>query len=196
MTQTIAQQAVAQLFTQARSHHLWTDRSVSEATLIELYDTMKWGPTAVNLAPGRFVFITSEAAKAKLYPHLMGSNVEQVRLAPVTVIVAQDTRFFDHATRLFPAIDTTELFAGDAALSEATAFRNSSLQGAYAILAARALGLDTCPMSGFDNNAIDEAFFAGISWRSNFIFTLGYGDHEKLYPRGPRLDFEEACRIA
>ncbi|MDR3464398.1 MAG: malonic semialdehyde reductase [Xanthobacteraceae bacterium] len=195
MSQPISLEAVEQIFTAARSHHAWTDRPVSADELKSLYEIMKWGPTSVNSGPARLVFVQSDAGKEKLYPALMEANVAQVRAAPVTAIVAFDERFFDHVKDLFPAYDATALFAGDRKLRQETAFRNSSMQGAYLIIAARALGLDACPMSGFDNAKVDEAFFQNGTWRSNFICTLGHGDGTKLWPRGPRLAFEDVCRV-
>jgi 3-hydroxypropanoate dehydrogenase len=192
---SLTKEALAQVFTDARSHHAWLPLPVNDALLKEIYEIGKWGPTSLNANPARLVFLKSNQAKEKILPALMGSNLDQVRSAPVTVIVASDEKFFDHLPKLFPAFDARPMFAGNQELSESTAFRNSSLQGAYFLLAARSLGLDVCPMSGFDNAKVDEAFFAGTSWKSNFIFTMGYGDAEKLYPRGPRLDFEEACRV-
>jgi 3-hydroxypropanoate dehydrogenase len=191
----LAEPALAQLFTEARSHHLWKAEPVSDDTLRRLYDLMKWGPTSVNANPARLLLLRSPEAKERLYPALLGSNVEQVRSAPVTAIVAYDERYIDLLPRLFPAYDVKPLFEGDAKLTYDTAFRNSSLQGAYLIIAARALGLDTCPMSGFDNQKVDEAFFRGTTWRANFLCTLGHGDAAGLSPRGPRLAFEEACRL-
>jgi 3-hydroxypropanoate dehydrogenase len=161
-----------------------------------VFDLAKWAPTSVNSLPARFLFVKSQAAKAKLIPALAESNVPQVAQAPVTVIVAYDERFFDELPTLFPAFDAKSMFASNPALSEQTAFRNGSLQGAYFMLAARALGLDVGPMSGFDNAKVDEAFFKGTSWKSNFLCNVGYGDAEKLFPRGPRLSFEQACKIA
>ncbi len=197
MSQPLTPDAVTTLFTQARSHHAWLDRPVEERLLTELYDLAKWGPTSMNSGPARILFVKSAAAKERLYPALMGSNVEQVRSAPVTVIVAHDLEFYEKLPRLAPHIPhAREWFAGNEQAIRETAFRNSSLQGAYLIFAARALGLDSCAMSGFDNAKVDETFFKGTNWRSNFIFTLGYGDSSKLHPRGPRLEFEEACRIA
>jgi 3-hydroxypropanoate dehydrogenase len=195
MTAPLSPAAQAQLFTAARSHHAWKPIPVEAATLRELYDLFKWGPTAVNLAPARFVFVTSETARERLYPALQDSNVDQVRTAPVTVIVAYDERFYDYNARLFPAYDTTGMFAENATLSTETAFRNSTLQGAYALLAARTLGLDICPMSGFFADKVDQEFFAGTTWRANFLFTLGYADPSGTHPRGPRLSFDEACSV-
>lgn len=196
--QPIAPAALAQLFTDARSHHHWTARKVSDETLKSLYELIKWGPTSGNLQPARLVFVRSEEGRAKLYPALegMGSNKDQVAEAPVTVIVAQDSQFFEEAPRLFPRMNVKPMFEADAAFAESIAYRSSSLSGAYLMLAARGLGLDVCPMSGFHNAILDEAFFKGTTWKANFICTLGYGDDERLYPRDPRLTFEEACRLA
>jgi len=196
MNTPIAKSSIQQLFTEARTHHAWKDKPVSDELLKEIYDLAKWGPTSANASPLRIVFVKSKAAKEKLLSALAGPNVEQVRAAPVTAILAYDQKFFDHLPRLFPAYDMRPMFAGNASLSEQTAFRNSSLQGAYFILAVRALGLDAGPMSGFDNAKVDQAFFEKSSWKSNFICNIGYGDAEKLYPRGPRLSFDEACVIA
>ena len=195
MRYPIPNESIEQLFTKARSHRSWIERPVSQETLRELYEVTKWAPTSVNLAPARFVFVQTELAKEKLYPYLMDSNVEQVRSAPVTVIIAYDEKFYANAERLYPAYDTTDYFKNDPKISSDTAFRNSSLQGAYLIMAARALGLDTNSMSGFDNAGVDKAFFAGTDLRSNFLFTLGYGDDSKLFSRGPRLSFDEVCQF-
>ena len=195
MRYPIPNESIELLFTKARSHRSWTERPVSQETLRELYEVMKWAPTSVNLAPARFVFVQTELAKEKLYPYLMDSNVEQVRSAPVTVIIAYDEKFYANAERLYPAYDTTDYFNNDPKISYDTAFRNSSLQGAYLIMAARALGLDTNPMSGFDNAGVDKAFFAGTDLKSNFLCTLGYGDDSKLFARGPRLSFDEVCQF-
>lgn len=193
----ITQDALDQLFTDARSHHHWTDKKVSDESLRALYELAKWGPTSGNLQPARIVFVRSEEGKRKLYPALegMGSNPEQVRAAPVTVIVAQDTRFFDEAPRLFPRMNFKPMFEADAVFAESIAYRSSSLTGAYLMMAARGLGLDVCPMSGFHNAILDEGFFKGTTWKANFIFTLGHGDDTRLYPRDPPLTFEEACRF-
>jgi 3-hydroxypropanoate dehydrogenase len=196
MNTPIPKSSIQQLFTEARTHHAWKDKPVADELLKEIYDLAKWGPTSANASPLRIVFVKSKAAKEKLLSALAGPNVEPVRAAPVTAILAYDQKFFDHLPRLFPAYDMRPMFAGNASLSEQTAFRNSSLQGAYFILAVRALGLDAGPMSGFDNAKVDQAFFEKSSWRSNFICNIGYGDVEKLYPRGPRLSFDEACVIA
>jgi 3-hydroxypropanoate dehydrogenase len=194
--QPTSKEAIQNLFTEARTHHAWTSKQVPETLLRELYDIMKWGPTSANCLPMRAVFVQGAAAKEKLLPALMGGNVDQVKAAPVTAIIAYDEKFYTELPRLFPAMPGAKnMFESNATLSQATAFRNSSLQGGYLILAARALGLDACPMSGFDNGAVDKAFFSGTTWKSNFICNLGYGDASKLFPRGPRLSFEEACKI-
>ncbi len=193
MANKLSDDALKQLFTEARTHHAWTDKPVSEETLHELFELAKWGPTSVNGQPARVVFLQSEAAKKRLFPALVASNVAQVQSAPVTVIVAHDEMFHHRLRELFPAYDTTGYFENDSKTRLDTAFRNGTLQGAYLILAARALGLDTCPMSGFDNAAVDAEFFAGTTLKSNFIFTLGYGDVSALYPRGPRLRLDEVC---
>lgn len=191
----LPKQALDQLFTEARTHHAWQPKPVADGVLRNLYDLAKWGPTSANSQPMRLVFAKSKEGKEKLIPALMGSNVEQVKAAPVTVIVAHDERFYDHLPVLFPAFDARPMFASNEALSRESALRNGSLQGAYLMLAARSLGLDVGPMSGFDNAKVDAAFFKGSSWKSNFLCNIGYGDASKLYPRGPRLSFEQAARI-
>lgn len=195
MRSPLSESALAQLFTEARSHHHFRPDPVSDETLHTLYELCKWGPTSVNSNPARILYIRSPAEKERLLPHLLGSNVEQVRAAPVVAIVAYDAHYLDQITRLFPAVDVRPYFAGNEGLIRDTAFRNSTLQGAYFIMAARALGLDVCPMSGFNNAGVDEAFFQDRGWRSNFLCTLGYGDDTRLFPRGPRLRFDEACDI-
>jgi 3-hydroxypropanoate dehydrogenase len=188
--------SIQQLFTEARTHHAWQDKPVADELLQEIYDLTKWGPTSANASPLRIVFVKSKSAKEKLLPAIAGPNVEQVRAAPVTAVIAYDQKFYDQLPTLFPAYDFRPMFASNPSLSEQTAFRNSSLQGAYFILAARALGLDAGPMSGFDNAKVDQAFFEGTTWKSNFLCNIGYGDTAKLHPRGPRLSFDEACIIA
>lgn len=184
------------LFRSARSQRKWTDRPVGRETLRQIYELAKLGPTSANCLPMRIVFAESREAKEKLKPCLGSNNVEKVMAAPVTAIVAYDLAFADHLPRLFPYADAKSWFTGNEALTAATALRNGSLQGAYLIVAARALGLDCGPMSGFDNAAVDAAFFAGTTWRSNFLCSLGYGDHGVLGDRLPRFDFEEVCRFA
>lgn len=183
------------LFRQARTHNGWTDHPVADDTLREFYDLLKFGPTSVNSGPTRIVFIKTPAAKERLLTAVSAGNQEKTRTAPVTAIVAHDLAFYDKLGKLFPHADAAAWFRGNDALIEETAFRNSSLQGAYMIMAARAVGLDCGPMSGFDRAKVDAEFFAGTSLRSNFLCNLGYGDASKLYPRAPRLEFEEACSI-
>lgn len=195
MTISLDNNALNQLFTQARTFSAWQDKAVTTEQLHQLYELTKFAPTSTNGSPARFVFVTSPEAKAKLKPALAEGNVAKTMSAPVTVIVAADYDFYDYLPQLFPQTDAKSWFVGNQALIDATAFRNSSLQGAYLIMAARALGLDTGAMSGFDNATVDAAFFAGTNTRSNFLINLGYGDVAKLYPRNPRLSFEQAALI-
>jgi nitroreductase len=184
------------LFTEARTHSAWTPKDVSDQELRDIYDLLKWGPTSANSCPARIVFVRSAPKKEQLIACLSPLNVDKVRSAPVTAIIAFDERFYDWMPKLLPhAPKYREVFVVDKALSETTAFRNSSLQGGYFILAARALGLDCGPMSGFENKKLDETFFAGSSWKSNFICNIGHAEPKKAMPRSPRLDFGEACRI-
>ncbi len=202
--------ALDQIFRSARTHNGWRDKPVSDETLRQLYELMKWGPTSANASPARFVFLRSQEAKARLLPTLAPGNIEKTMSAPVTVIVAYDLLFYQKMATLFPHNPgMAGLFAANPQLVETTARRNSSLQGAYMMLAARMLGLDVGPLSGFDNAKLDEEFFsagkecAGCDQeffpeghvRSNFLCNLGYGDPDKLLPRLPRLAFEEACSI-
>jgi 3-hydroxypropanoate dehydrogenase len=187
--------ALDQLFRQARTFNGFLDQPVSDETIHALYDLLKWGPTSANASPARFVFVRSPEAKAKLKPALLPGNVDKTMAAPVTVIVAHDLEFYEHLPTLFPHADARSWFVGNQPLIDATAFRNGSLQGAYLMLAARALGLDCGPMSGFDADQVNAAFFAGTAVRANFLVNLGYGDPASLHPRGPRLPFETACRI-
>lgn len=196
MNASIAPELTQKIFTAARTHHAWLEREVGDDMLSKIFDVAKWGPTSVNSQPARFLFLKSQAAKTKLLPALRGTNAQQVQAAPVTVVIAFDEKFYDELPVLFTAFDAKALFVGDPELSADTAFRNSALQGAYFMLAARALGLDVGPMSGFDNAKVDETFFTGTSWKSNFLCNIGYGDHSKLFPRGPRLSFDQASRIA
>jgi 3-hydroxypropanoate dehydrogenase len=193
--QALDANALAQLFTDARTHHGFLDKEIPDDILRQLYDLTKWAPTAFNASPARFVFVKSKAAKEKLAQALMPNNVEQTLQAAVTVIVATDSEFYEHLPRLYPAYDARPIFANNPALADLAGFRNGTLQGAYLLLAARALGLDGGAMSGFDNAKLDELFFPEGKVRSNFLLNLGYGDQSKLYPRGPRLAFEEAARI-
>jgi 3-hydroxypropanoate dehydrogenase len=185
-----------QIFRAARTHNGFIDEAVTNDTLREIHDLLKWGPTSANSSPGRFVFVKSQAAKEKLRPALSEGNRNKTMAAPVTAIVAYDTEFYDKLPKLFPHTDARNWFAGNPPLIETTAFRNGTLQGAYLIIAARVLGLDCGPMSGFDNAKVDAAFFPEGKWKSNFLCNLGYGDPAKVRPRNPRLSFEEACVIA
>lgn len=195
MPESLPKSAMQQLFSEARTHNGFLPKEVDNETLRSLYDLLKWGPTSANGSPGRFVFVKSAAAKEKLLGAVAPGNIEKVKSAPVTVIIAEDREFYEKLPKLFPHADAKSWFAGNAPLIESTAFRNSSLQGAYLMIAARALGLDCGPMSGFDAAKLDASFFAGTTWRANFICNLGYGDESKLYPRLPRLEFSEACQI-
>jgi 3-hydroxypropanoate dehydrogenase len=183
------------LFRNARTHSAWLDKQVEDALLMRAFDLAKMGPTSANCSPMRVVFVKSKAAKEKLKPCLSEGNMEKTMTAPVTAIIAHDMEFYEKLPKLFPHADARSWFAGNDAVIQATAFRNGSLQGAYFMLAARSLGLDCGPMSGFDNAKVDAAFFAGSKIKSNFLCNLGYGDASKLYPRSPRLEFAEACRI-
>jgi len=188
--------ALDKIFRNARTHSAWQDRPVTDETLRELYDLLKWGPTSANGSPGRFLFIRSREAKERLRPVLSPGNVEKTMAAPVTAVVAYDSLFYDKLPQLFPhSASMRGLFVANPQLADETAKRNSALQGGYLIIAARALGLDCGPMSGFDNAMLDAEFFPEGQWKSNFLVNLGYGDGEKLFPRGPRLEFEEAATI-
>jgi 3-hydroxypropanoate dehydrogenase len=195
MADTLTQPALDQLFLAARTQNKWLETPVSEDKLRELYDLLKMAPTSANCSPARFVFIRSPEAKAKLKQALSPGNYEKTMTAPVTVIVAHDLHFYDKLPTLFPHADARSWFAGNPSLADTTAFRNGTLQGAYLIMAARAVGLDSGAMSGFDNAKVDELFFAGQPWKSNFLVNLGYGDASGLFPRSPRLPFDEACRF-
>ena len=196
MSEPLSDSALDQLFRTARTYNFYLDRSVSEDQLRAIWDLMKYGPTSANALPARIIWCVSDEAKAKLAAIAMPANAEKILKAPVTAIIAMDHQFFEHLPDLFPHTDARSWFVGNEALAETTAFRNSSLQGAYFILAARALGLDTGPMSGFDNAAVDAAFFGDRpSVKSNFISTLGYGDPAIIFERSPRPDFERFNRI-
>ena len=186
---------LAPLFADARTFNAFEDRPVPPGLLRDLYDHAKWGPTAANTCPARFVFVTSPEGRARLCDCVNPGNVAKVASAPVTVIVAGDSRFYDEMPKLFPARDYRSVFAGKDALIADMLARNVPLQGAYLMLAARGLGLDCGPMSGFDTAKLDAAFFPDGRWQANFICALGYGRPDSLFPRNPRLDFEEACRI-
>jgi 3-hydroxypropanoate dehydrogenase len=192
---TLTDSALDQIFRTARTHGAWQDRPVTDEQLHALYELMKFGPTSLNTNPVRLVFVKSAEAKAKLKPVLAPGNVDKTMAAPVTVIVGYDLAFYEKLPQLVLHMDARPMFIGKDAHIQTTAFRNGSLQGAYLMIAARALGLDCGPMSGFDNAKLDEAFFAGTSIKSNFLCNLGYGEAEKLRPRGPRLAFDEAASI-
>ena len=183
------------LFTQARTHNAWQPRAIESDLLERLYALAKMGPTSANCSPARFVFVQSAAAKARLKPMLLESNVDKTMSAPVTVIVGSDQAFYEQLPKLFPHADAKSWFVGNQALIESTAFRNSSLQGAYLMLAARSLGLDCGPMSGFDQAKVDAEFFSGTTVKSNFLINIGYGDASVLFPRSPRLSFADACQV-
>ena len=185
-----------QLFDHARTQNGFLDQAIDDATLRRLYDMMKWGPTSANSSPARIVFVSSPAAKARLLAAMDRGNVEKTRSAPVTAIIGMDMAFYEKLPKLLPHADAKSWFAGKPALIEGTAFRNSSLQGGYLIIAARALGLDCGPMSGFDAARLDATFWAGTTVKTNFVCSLGRGDPAKVFPRSPRLDFDEACSIA
>ena len=183
------------LFRQSRSRNAWKSETLPEETWRELYDLVKYAPTSMNLAPARFVFVTTEAGKARLGPHLMDSNRAKMLSAPCTVIIGQDMDFYEKLPELFPIRpEAIGMYRNNRALSDVTAFRNATLQGGYLIMAARAMGLDVGPMSGFDNAGVDAEFFAGTTVKSNFLCSLGHGADE-AFPRLPRLAFEDACKV-
>lgn len=210
MDKRLNEEGMNLLFREARTHAHWLDKPVGDDTLRELYDLMKWAPTSMNASPARILFLRTPEAKQRLLPALASGNVDKTLAAPVTAIIGYDLHFYEKLPQLFPHNPgARNLYANAPELAEVTARRNSSLQGAYFIMAARALGLDCGPMSGFDNTKVDQEFFeagkqvdanqqefftAG-SVRSNFLCNLGYADHSKVYPRSPRLDFDEACKI-
>jgi 3-hydroxypropanoate dehydrogenase len=187
--------ALDTLFRHARSHNRWSERPVADTLLVQVFELMKWGPTSANCSPARIVFVKSAAAKERLVACMDPGNVDKTRSAPVIAIVGMDMEFHEKLPQLFPHTDARSWFAGNPAKIEETAFRNSSLQGGYLIMAARALGLDCGPMSGFNPQLVNQAFFAGSTVRVNFVCGLGYGSGEQLHARSPRLSFEQACRI-
>jgi 3-hydroxypropanoate dehydrogenase len=189
----LGEDALKTLFTEARTQNHFSDAPVPEETLHQIYDLLKFGPTSANSSPARFVFLRSPESRQRLQPALSVGNVAKTMAAPVTVIVAYDPFFYDKLPKLFPHADARAWFAGNAELAEETAFRNSTLQGAYLMIAARALGLDVGPMSGFDRAQLDRIFFAESGWKSNFLVNLGHGTNEGVFPRAPRLDFADAC---
>jgi 3-hydroxypropanoate dehydrogenase len=196
MSEKLAEAALDQLFRTARTYNAFLPKEVTDEQLHALYELAKFGPTSANSSPMRLVFVKSAAAKEKLKPFLSEGNRAKTMAAPVTAIVANDHAFYEKLPQLFPHADARSWFVGNQPLIDTTAFRNATLQGAYVIMAARALGLDCGPMSGFDNAGVDEAFFAGTTVKSNFLINIGYGDSSRdLFPRSPRLAFEEACRV-
>jgi len=195
MTHAVSDEALDTIFRCARSQNKWLDKPVSPALLMAVYDLMRFGPTSANISPARIVFVVSPEARARLKPHLLPTNIEKTMTAPAVAIVGYDLDFPDHLPRLFPHNPGAKDWFNDPAHRQTTAFRNGSLQGGYLIIAARALGLDCGPMSGFSNDGVDREFFAGTNVRSNFICGLGYGDPSGLFERNPRLSFDEACEI-
>ena len=184
------------IFRSARTQNSWRPEAVADALLRRVYDLMQWGPTSANCSPARFIFVISKDAKEKLKPALMGGNVDKTMAAPVTAIVGYDTKFYELLPELFPHDQTARSwFEGNAALSQETAFRNGTLQGAYLMIAARSLGLDCGPMSGFDQGKVNNAFWPEGRVKANFLCNIGYGDDTAIFPRSPRLGFERACQI-
>lgn len=195
MSNILSDQGLDLIFRDARTHSHWRPGEVSDVLLEALYDLAKMAPTSANCSPMRIVFVRTKAAKARLRPALDSGNVDKTMAAPVTAIIGYDMQFYDLLPKLFPQADARSWFAGKDAKIAETAFRNGSLGGAYFILAARALGLDCGPMSGFDNAKLDAEFFPDGRIKSNFLCNLGYGDPDKLHPRAPRLEFAEACKV-
>jgi 3-hydroxypropanoate dehydrogenase len=195
LTDALPQPCLAQLFSEARTHNAWFEGDVSDALLHEIVDLVKLAPTSANCSPARFLFVKSREAKEKLKPHLSEGNRDKTMKAPVCTIVGYDLDFYKHLPKLFPHADAKSWFEGNEAKIFDTAFRNGTLQGAYLIMAARALGLDCGPMSGFDNKGVDRDFFAGTNIKSNFLCSLGHGDASVLFPRSPRFSFDEMARI-
>ena len=194
-TNPLDEEALNLVFGEARSMNGWQDKDVSDAMIHSLYDLTKMGPTSTNCSPARFVFVKSEAEKAKFEPALLPNNISKVMTAPVVAIIGYDLDFSDHMTKLFPHMDVAPMYKGNDEMNVSTAFRNSSLQGAYFMMVCRALGLDCGPMSGFSNELVDKTFFENTNIKSNFLCCIGYGDSEKIFQRLPRLDFNEACEI-
>ena len=184
------------IFQEARTHNDWLDKDIPNDILMEIYDLMKWGPTSANCSPTRIIFVKSKASKDRLLPFVIESNLEKTKSDPVTAIIGYDINFHDHLPKLFPHNpDAQNWFNHSIDIAEETAFRNGSMQGAYFIIAARALGLDCGPMSGFDKEGVDNEFFRDTNIKSNFLCNLGYGDKTKLFERSPRFKFNEICEI-
>ncbi len=195
MSHALDDAALAQLFLDARTHNAWQKKDVPDSLLVRLVDTLKMGPTSANCSPARFVFVKSEAAKERLKPFLSAGNLEKTMAAPVTAIIGNDLEFYEHLPKLFPHTDAKSWFTGKPDHIRETAFRNGTLQGAYLILAARALGLDTGAMSGFDKAGVTKEFFADTKIEANFLCNIGYGDPSKLLPRHPRFSFDEIAKV-
>lgn len=189
----LGEDGIELMLTKARSHYAWTDRTVSEAQLRRLYEITKQGATSMNTSPARFIFVTTDAGRQQLVPALKPKNVDKVLSAPVTVIIADEMTFWERLDYLFPHEDRKPMFRGKDAYIDDTAARNATLQGAYMMMAARAIGLDCGPISGFDNKVVDETILKGTTMRSNFLLNLGYADETAIFPKLPRLPFEEAC---
>jgi 3-hydroxypropanoate dehydrogenase len=196
MSNVMSSEGLDLIFRNARTHNVWLDKPVEDALLKQVYDLARMGPTSANMCPMRIIFARSREAKEKLKPALDAGNVDKTMKAPVTAIIGMEIRFYEKLPKLFPHADAKAWFKDlPENVLEYTALRNGSLQGAYFMLAARSLGLDCGPMSGFNNAKVDAAFFAGTTIKSNFLCSLGYGDASKLYPRSPRLEFDEACKV-
>ncbi|MDD2876163.1 MAG: malonic semialdehyde reductase [Acidiphilium sp.] len=193
---TLDDAALDVLFRTARTQNVWSDAPVPDETLHALYEVLKFGPTSANCSPARFVFLRTVESREKLKPALNPGNIDKTITAPVTAIVAYDPQFYEHLPKLFPHADARSWFSGNPDLADETAFRNGTLQGAYLIIAARALGLDCGPMSGFDRAKVDQLFLSDQGWKSNFLVNLGHGTTETLFERSPRLGFDEACVLA
>ncbi len=192
---TLNQEGIDLLFLNARSYNDWQETDVTDAQLKQIYDWMKMAPTSANCSPARIVFVRSAEAKARLLPTLMEGNVEKTKSAPVTAIIAHDMKFYDHLPKLFPHTDAKSWFEGNDALTEETAMRNGTLQGAYFMMAVRAAGLDCGPMSGFDADRVNEEFFKGTDFKANFLCNIGVGDRTSLFGRSPRFAFDEVCQV-
>jgi 3-hydroxypropanoate dehydrogenase len=195
MLQTLSDEALDRVFRSARTYNGFTDEPVTQTEMRAIWDLLKWGPTSANQEPLRITWCASDEAKDKLAQYCSAQNAPKVRKAPVTAILAMDMEFYERLPKLFPHTDARAWFLGNEGLIQESAFRNSTLQGAYFIIAARMLGLDCGPMSGFDSKKVDEAFFAGTPYRANFISTVGHGDPASIFERLPRLDFDEANQI-
>lgn len=191
----INDEALDIIFRQARTRNGWEDRPVSTTLIQAVYDLMKWGPTSANCSPARFIFIATAAGKERLKPFLAPGNVDKTMTAPCCVVIGHDLAFYEKLPQLFPHTDAKSWFVGSQALIETTAMRNGTLQGAYLMIAARALGLDCGPMSGFDHAGVDKEFFAGTTIKSNFLCSIGFGTDKNLFARSPRLAFDEACQV-